>query len=149
MILARFGEEYFYVSSEKGIYTVDGLSFEYGKEVETQGTTGYKPLSYITALKLINSGFKIHLDHRFVDIQQKIDKWKSMAEGNKHYAFSVAGKFISENHFVVLTSKVSNVKINGKGKMLSADLDISVQEYSGTKDHDTIGILKKRLEDYA
>ena len=149
MILARFGEEYFYVNSNKGIYTIDGLSFEYGKEVETQGTTGYKPLSYITALKLINSGFKIRLDHRFVDVQKKIDTWKNMSEGNKHYAFSVGGTYISENHFVVLSAKVSNVKINGKGKWLSADLDISVQEYSGTKEHETIGILKKRLEDYS
>lgn len=147
MILARFGEETFYVNSEKGIYTIDGLSFEYGKDVETQGTTGYKPLSYITALKLINSGFKIHLDYRFINVKEKIDKWAKMAEGNQLYAFSIGGKYISQNKFVVLSAKASNLKINGKGIWLSADLDISVQEYSGTES--TIGILKKRLEDYA
>ena len=147
MILARFGYEAFYVNSRKGFYTLDGLSFEYGKEVETQGTTGKKPISYITALKLINGGFKIHLDARFVNVMEKIETWRKMSEDNKLYAFSIADKFVSQNKFVVLSVKVSNEKINGKGKLLSADLDISIQEYAGTATK--IGILQKRLEDYS
>ena len=146
MILARFGYETFYVNSQKGFYTFSDLSFEYGKELETQGTTGKKPVSYITALTLIKTGFKIHLDSRFVNIEEKRKAWRDMAENNKLYAFSVGGEFVSANKFVVQSVKESNITINGKGQVLSLDLDVSIQEYAGTSS--TIGILQKRLADY-
>ena len=146
MILARFGYEAFYVNSRKGFYTIDELSFEYGKSIETQGTTGQKPISYITALNLIKTGFKIHLDARFVDIAEKRLAWKNMSEDNKLYAFSVGGKFVSNNKFVVQSVKESNFKINGKGEILSLDLEISIEEYAGKSSK--IGILQKRLADY-
>lgn len=146
MILARFGYEAFYVNSRKGFYTLSDISFEYGKDVETQGTTGNKPISYITAKKLIASGFKIHLDGRFVDVKAKIDAWSAMAEDNKLYAFSIGNVFVSKNKFIVQSVKVSNVSVNGRGKYLSADLDVSIQEYAGTGSK--IGILQKRLADY-
>lgn len=139
--------EYFYVSSQQGIYTISDLSFEYGKTLETQGTTGNKPVSYITALKLINSGFKIHLDHRFVDVVKKEEKWKSMSENNYIYNFYVGSQKIGKNPFVIESVKVSNIQINGRGIILSEDLDISLQEYAGGKS--TIGILRKRLADYS
>ena len=145
--LAKFGKETFYVSSAKGIYTISDLSFEYGKTLETQGTTGQKPISYITALELIKSGFKIHLDHRFVNIDDKIAVWRDMAESNNVYVFSVGGKIVSQNKFAVQSVKVSNIKINGRGVKLSADLDVSIQEFAGKTAK--IGILKKRLEDYS
>lgn len=147
MILARFGYESFYATSEKGFYTFSDLSFEYGKNLETQGTTGKKPISYITALELIKSGFKIHLDSRFVNIDEKIDAWRKMAEDNNLYVFSIGGVIVSQNKFVVQSVKVSNIRINGRGQKLHADLDITIQEYAGTAK--VIGILQKRLEDYS
>ena len=149
MILARFGYEAFYVTSGRGIYTISDLSIEYGKSLETQGTTGYKPISYITALELIKTGFKIHLDQRFVDVDTKIDAWREMAENKKLYVFSVGGVLVSQNKFVVQSVKVSNIKINGRGKKLSADLDITIQEYAGNQNNSEIGVLKKRLADYS
>lgn len=146
-VLAKFGSETFYVSSEKGIYTFSDLSIEYGKTLETQGTTGKKPISYITALELIKTGFKIHLDVRFVNVDEKINIWKSMAESNNVYVFTVGGKLVSQNKFAVQSVKVDNIKINGRGTKLSADLDVSIQEFAGSTAK--IGILKKRLEDYS
>ena len=146
MILAKFGYETFYVNSSKGFYTPDGLSFEYGKQTETQGTTGQKPVSYITALNLIKSSFKIRLDSRFVNIEEKRTAWREMAESNKLYTFSLGGVYVSKNKFTVLSLKESNFIINGRGKILSVDLDITIEEYAGTSS--TIGILQKRLADY-
>lgn len=170
MIIARFGNtenidyEYFGVYTnnvKKNIYTISDLTFDYGKTLETQGTTGNKPVSYITALALINSSFKIHLDHRFVNVQEKIVRWKERAEDNNLYGFSFSDTkskktfFLTSNKksknspakFVVESVKVSNVRIDGRGVWLSADLDISIQEYAGTKNK--IGILRKRLADYS
>ena len=146
MILASFGKESFYVSSEKGIYTVSDLSMEYGKNIETQGTTGKKPISYITALNLIKTGFKIHLDCRFVNVDEKINAWRTMAEGNNLYVFTLGGVLVSQNKFIVQSVKVGNVKINGRGVKLSAELDVTIEEYAGTAS--VMGILQKRLEDY-
>lgn len=146
MILARFGEETFHVNSQKGIYTFSDLSFEYGKELENQGTTGKKPISYITALTLIKTGFKIHLDCRYVDVESRRLAWRNMAESSNVYAFSIGGEFVSKNKFAVQSVKESNIRINGKGQILSMDLDVSIQEFAGATS--IMGILQKRLADY-
>ena len=98
MELARFGYEIFYVNSRGGIYTPSDLSFEYGKTIETQSRAGSKPLSYMGDVSLIKSGFKLHLDRRFVDVDAKIGKWKEMAEGKYLYAYSIGGKLVSANN---------------------------------------------------
>ena len=147
--LARFGAEEFYVSSQKGIYTVADVNLEFGKTLENQGTTGQKPISYITALELIKSSFKIHLDARFVNVSAKITTWRGMAEDNRLYVFSLGGYLVSQNKFAVQSVKVSNIKINGRGVMLSADLDISIQENTDPNKTGKIGILRRRLEDYS
>lgn len=146
MILAQFGYEVFYVNSTNGIYTPSDLSFEYGKTIETEKRAGKKPLSYMGEVSLIKSGFKLHLDNRFVDVQSKIDKWQAMAEGNYLYAFTIGNKLVSTNKFVVTSVKVSNVKTNGRGVKLSADLDISIEEYAGKQTDKSL--KTKPLEEY-
>ena len=142
--------EQFYVSSDKGIYTFSDLSLEYGKQIDTQGTTGNKPISYITALNLVKSGFKIHLDRRFVDIQAKIGMWKGMAENNYLYKLYIGSNAVIPNPVVIESVKVSNIRINGKGIWLSADIDVSIQEFAGNIKNNPakIGILRKRIADY-
>lgn len=161
MILAKFYSvtsaskneliETFSVSSEDGIYTFSDVSFEYGKDIETQGTTGNKPISYITAYKLINSGFKIHLDHRFVDVRKKMHTWSKRAEGNGLYRMYIGSVALCTNPIVVESVKVSNLRVSGKGVWLSADLDISVQEFAGDIKNNParMGILRKRLADFS
>ena len=139
--------ETFYVGSEKGVYTFSDLNFAYGKDTETQGTTGHKPVSYITALTLISGGFKLHLDSRFVNILEKEEKWQSMAENNYLYNFYVGDKKIGKHPFIIKSVKVSNIRVNGRGVRLSEDLDVSIEEYAGGKSK--IGILRKRLADFS
>lgn len=145
MELARFGYQSFFVNSSRGIYTPSDLSFEYGKSIETQSSAGKKPVSYMGDINLIKTGFKLHLDCRFVDVQSKIDAWRTMAEGTNLYAFSIGGKLVSSNKFIVTSVKVSNLNINGRGVTLSADLDISIEEYAGKR---TSTLNTKPLYDY-
>lgn len=143
--LARFGYETFYANSDKGIYTPSNLSFEYGKTIETQSTAGKKPVSYMGDVSLIKSGFKLHLDCRFVDVQSKVNTWRNMAESSNTYAYSIGGVFVSSNKFVVTSVKESNIKINGRGVKISCDLDISIEEYAGNQKS---GLKTKPLENY-
>ena len=146
MIVGKFGNEMFYVDSQRGIYTPSDLSFEYGKAIETQSTAGSKPISYIGDVNLIKSSFKLRLDNRFVDVQKKINTWKSMAEGKGLYIYYLGGRFISTNMFVVTSVKESNIKMNMQGVKISTDLDISVEEYAGNQNSKELNT--KPLESY-
>lgn len=143
-VVARFGYEAFYVNSEKGIYTPSDLTMEYGKSIETQSTAGKKPVSYIGDVNLIKSGFKLHLDGRFVDVQAKVDAWREMAEGSGTYAYSIGGKMVSTNKFIVTSVKESNVRMS-RGVKMGADLDISIEEYAGKQSQ---ALKTKPLEEY-
>ncbi len=145
MDVAKFGSERFYVNSKNGIYTPSDLSFEYGKTIETQSTAGKKPVSYMGDVNLIKSGFKLHLDGRFVNVRGKVGIWQRMAESRNLFAFTLGGKLVSDNKFVVTSAKVSNIMTNKAGVMTSADLDISIEEYAGSQKKE---LNTKPLEEY-
>lgn len=116
----------------KQIYTPNGISLEFGKELETQGTTGKKPISYLKSINLIKIGFRLHLSRRLgVGVESKIDAWKTMAENNIPYAFLIGGKPVSKNRFVCKSVKADIKEIDKKGVIITAVLDITVEEYAG------------------
>lgn len=113
------------------IYTPNGISIEYGKETETQGTTGQKPILYLKSVKLIKISFTIHLSRRLgVGVESKIDAWKTMAENNIPYPFLIGGKYISKNRFLCMSAK-EKIKEVKNGVIVTADLDITLEEYAG------------------
>ena len=129
------------------IYTPKGISIEYGKELETQGTTGSKPISYIKHSNPIKISFTLHLSRRLgVGVESKIDAWKTMAENNIPYAFMIGGEYISKNKFVCTNVKTNIKEINKEGVIVTADLDITIEEYAGYSAR--VGILVQRLADY-
>lgn len=114
------------------IYTPNGISLEFGKELETQGTTGKKPISYLKSIKLIKIPFKIHLSRRLgVGVESKIEAWQTMAENNIPYAFLIGGKPVSKNRFVCTDVKVDIKEINKNGVIITADLNVTLEEYAG------------------
>lgn len=144
--VCSFGHENF-VADIGQIYTPRDLSFSFGKGTEKQGTTGAKPITYITEINLIKVSFKIHLSRRLgVDVWAKIEAWKKMAEGKDTYAFTIGGKYITKNRFAVESVSVDAKEINKKGEIVTADLSITVEEYAGHG----IAMLNKteNLKDY-
>lgn len=127
------------------VYTPNGISLEFGKELETQGTTGKKPVLYLKGVKLIKIPFKIHLSRRLgVGVESKIDAWKTMAENNILYAFMIGGKPVSTNRFVCTSVKVNIKEISKSGVIVTADLDITLEEYAGH----SARLLIKSLDEY-
>ena len=144
--ICSFGHENF-VADIKQIYTPKDLSFSFGKSTEKQGTTGKKPIAYITEINLITVPFKIHLSRRLgVDVWAKIEAWKKMAEGKDTYAFTIGGKYLTQNRFSVQSVSVDAKEINKKGEIVTADLSITIEEYAGYG----IAMLAKKenLNDY-
>jgi hypothetical protein len=129
--ICSFGSETF-VADIKSIYTPRDLSFSFGKSTEKQGTTGKKPIAYITEINLIKVSFKIHLSRRLgVDVWKKIEAWKNLAEGRLTYGFTIGGKFITKNRFYVESVSVEVKEVNKQGEIIAADLSITIEEYAG------------------
>jgi hypothetical protein len=129
--VCTFGREKF-VAEIKQIYTPRDLSFSFGKSTEKQGTTGKKPISYITEINLIKISFKIHLSRRLgVDVFAKIEAWKNMAEGKDTHAFTFGGGYITTNRFYVESVSVDVKEINQNGEIITADLSVTIEEYAG------------------
>lgn len=126
-----FGHQIFRADISQ-VYTPNGISLEFGKELEAQGTTGKKPVLYLKSINLIKIPFKIHLSRRLgVGVESKIEAWKTMAENNIPYAFLIGGKPVSKNRFVCTSAKVTIKEISKKGVIVAADLDITLEEYAG------------------
>lgn len=131
----------------KQIYTPNGISLEFGKELETQGTTGKKPISFIKSVNLIKIPFKIHLSRRLgVGVESKIEAWQTMAENTIPYTFLIGGKPVSKNRFLCTNVKVDVKELNADGVIVTAVLDITLEEYAGQSAR--VGILQQRLADY-
>ncbi len=129
--VCSFGHENFVADIDK-IYTPKDLSFSFGKSTDKQGTTGKKPIAYITEINLIKASFKVHLSRRLgVDVFAKIEAWKKMAEGKDTYAFTIGGKYLTKNRFSVESVSVDAKEINKKGEIVTADLSITIEEYAG------------------
>lgn len=129
------------------IYTPKGISLEYGKELETQGTTGKKPISYLKSIKLIKISFNIHLSRRLgVGVESKIDAWRTMAENNIPYAFFIGGVPLSKNKFICTSVKADVKEIDKNGTIVTADLNITAEEYAGNSAK--VGLKTDDLDNY-
>lgn len=131
MAIAVFGSKVFEVSWKK-IYTMSDISVEYALSVEEQDVEGKKPNTYIKGEALIPFNFTIHLDSRFVDIEQEIDSWKNILSGRTPYPLSIGGKLISNNRFLMVKMAQEKPVLNRNGEYLSVDLKIELKEYSDT-----------------
>lgn len=116
----------------KQIYTPNGISLKFGKELETQGTTGKKPITYLKSVKLIKIPFKIHLSRRFgVNVESKIEAWQTMAENNIPYAFLIGGKPVSKNRFICTDAEADVKEMDKNGVIITAVLNVTLEEYAG------------------
>ena len=114
------------------IYTPNGISLEFGKQLESQGETGKKPVLYLKSVNLIKIAFKIHLSRRLgVGVESKIEAWKTMAENNIPYSFLIGGKPVSKNRFICSNAKADIKEIDKNGVIVTADLEITLEEYAG------------------
>ncbi len=134
MAIATFGTKQFVVSKNK-IYTIDGISFSQAINVETQEVEGRKPSSFIKGIGLIPLSFSVMLDARFVDVKAEIDWWDNKLLSLKPEVFTLGGKVISKNKFLLKSVSKSELQMGKNGLYLKAKLDLQFEEYSfsGTK----------------
>lgn len=128
--MITFGYQVFEATSGK-VYTPNGLEMEWGKETETQGIVGQKPISYVKSKSLIKANFRIN-SSRYLGSDPEAVKaaWSEMAENNMTYGFMIGNEYVG-TRFIVKSVRMTNTRYNGSGKLISATFDISVEEYAG------------------
>ena len=127
------------------IYTPNSISLKHGKQTETQGTKGKKPVSYISEIDLATISFKIHLTRRLgVGVEGITDAWIIMSENNIPYAFVIGGRYMGK--FLCKSVDVEIKEMNKKGVIVTAVLSVTLEEYKGQSAR--VGVLSKAVEDY-
>ncbi|QNU67268.1 phage tail protein [Ruminiclostridium herbifermentans] len=129
MSLATFGTKAFTVSNKK-IYTLDELAFSQSLNTETQEVEGGKPSTYIKGVNLITLSFSINLDARFVDVKAEIDWWNKKMLSQVPEIFTIGGKVISKNRFLLKSVSTSDTIIGKNGRFLKAKLDLQFEEFA-------------------
>jgi len=131
MAIATFGVKTFDVSKNK-IYTFDNIAYSLALNVENQEVEGKKPSTYIKGIGLIPLSFDILLDARFVDVKAEIDWWDNQLLSKEPEIFTLGGKLLSNNRFLLKTVSKSNIVIGKKGAYLKAMLALEFEEYASS-----------------
>jgi ribosomal protein L21 len=131
MAIATFGSKQFVVSHNK-IYTIDDITFSQALNVELQDVEGRKPATYIKGVGLIPLSFSLDLNARFVDVKSEIDWWNNKMLSKVPEVFTIGGKIISRNKFLLKSVASSEITIGKNGKFIKAKLDLQFEEYAAT-----------------
>ncbi len=145
MAIATFGSKQFVVSHNK-IYTIDGITFSQALNVESQDVEGKKPATYIKGVGLIPLSFSLDLNARFIDVKAEIDWWNNKMLSKVPEVFTIGGKIISRNKFLLKSVAASEITIGKNGKFIKAKLDLQFEEYasSGKKANSSSKKTKKK-----
>ena len=139
MPIAIFASKTFKTSS-RSLYTFDEFTTSSGLQVEKQDVEGKKPSTYIKGSDLDSMSFNIPLSHSLgIDVWGEFVSWKAIMEREKAYTFILGGKPVGQNKWLLKSVQLSNSKIDGNGKILSASLQLQFEEYvrAGTKSKST------------
>lgn len=129
MSIAVFGTKTFSVSSSK-VITFDDLSLSGELQVDTQEVDKQKPSTYIKGPGLEKISFIVSLKASLgVDVRAEIDSWRAIRDAGIPQVFSIGGKPISKNKWLLISAEVSEASINAAGQFVSAKLNLSFEEF--------------------
>jgi hypothetical protein len=129
MAIAIFSKKTFQVSSSR-IYTLNDFSLKSGLNTESQDVTGKKPSTYVKGGILESMSFSIPVGTSMgINARGEYEGWKSIMEAGMAYPFILGGKPVGNNKWLLKSVSLGNTKIDSKGYILSAALDIEFEEY--------------------
>jgi len=129
LAIATWGSKSFEVSRKK-VYTPGEITQSEAISVEEQEIEGKKPATYIKGLGLRKLSFPVKLDARFVDCETEINWWFTAMNARKPQTFTLGGKPLSSNKFLLLSVDVTEKVINKNGVVLIAEMSLQFSEYS-------------------
>jgi len=129
MIVGNFGKMVFSVSKKK-VNSFSNLKFNKTAEWSEHKRYGKKPISEFISPGLISFTLDIHLDANLgVNPRTELDKWTKYLESGHHDVFVIGGKQIGKYEWKIENISEAWNTIMGKGKLIAADLTITMSEY--------------------
>lgn len=129
MTIAQFGKKQFTVGRNK-IYTFKGFSYSTKLATEKQEASGKKPSTNIKGAELISISMTLPLQSNLgVDVRLEMESWEQIQNAAVPELFMLGNKTLSINKFLLTDMSVSNITVDGKGKILSAEIKLSFTEY--------------------
>jgi len=129
MSIAIFGSKSFSVSSHK-VLTFNELTFSGQLQVDTQEVDKEKPSTYIKGPGLEKLSFMVQLEASLgVDVRAEMDSWRSIRDAGQPQVFSIGGKPLSGNKWLLTSVEITDTVIDGAGRFSSAKLSLTFEEY--------------------
>ncbi len=129
MAVAIFSKKTFQVSSSR-IYTLNDFSLNSSLNTESQDVAGKKPSTYVKGGALESMSFNIPVGTSLgINARLEYESWKSIMEAGRAYPFILGGRPVGVNKWILKSVALSNTKIDSKGCILSAVIDVEFEEY--------------------
>lgn len=129
MAVAIFSKKTFQVSSSR-IYTLNDFSLNSSLNTESQDVAGKKPSTYVKGGALESMSFNIPVGISLgINARLEYESWKSIMEASRAYPFILGGRPVGINKWLLKSVALSNTKIDSKGCILSAVIDVEFEEY--------------------
>jgi phage protein U len=129
MAIASFSSKVFQVNSNK-MYTFQEFQYTSSLQTDKQDVAGSKPSTYNKGPDLDSMSFKLVLDVAFgVNPRKEWDSWKAIMNSGMAYPFILGGRALGSYKWLLTSVSPSNVVLDGKGNILSLELDLKFDEF--------------------
>lgn len=141
MSIAAFGGLVFRGGIKKGT-PVSNYSAKFAIDTEKQEQQSGKPATLIKGAQLAAISFAVYLNRMLgVDLDDIIAQAQALCEAGVPYPLIIGNSPISTNRFLLTSVSVSDALLDGKGRILTAQLELSFEEFvkEGTQTAATSG----------
>lgn len=128
-LIAYFGTERFEVSEKKAL-PFNSFQRQTGGRTNTFERLLKKPLTNFTGPGLDSLSFSVSLNVSLgVEPRDILDHWADLANAGSVDVLVVGGKLVGPNLWLLKTVNQSWSKIDGSGRVISATMDLTFEEY--------------------
>jgi hypothetical protein len=128
MALAIFANKVFQTSSRK-MYTFNEFTIGSTLQTEKQDATNSKPSTYIKGSDLDTMSLTIQLKAVLGhNIRNEYESWVKIKDDADAHSFILDGKPLGTK-WIVISVQLTNTEIDGKGKIVSGNLQLQFEEY--------------------
>lgn len=130
--IGYFGQERFEVSDTK-VFTPNNIQRSSSSRFESFQRIGMKPLSEFVAPGLATINFTIQVSAMLgVNPRTVLDHWIELAEAGKPDVLVIGNKVVGTDQWVLKTAADTWKQLDGQGNVLTAEMNLSFEEYMTT-----------------
>ena len=128
-MIGQLGDYEFEVSA-RSVKTFDGLKLSESASWTEHKVLGRKGLLEFTGLNAGSVSLKMRLDESFgVDVLEEISAFREYMTEGTALVFMLGEEVIGTDYWVIESLNEEYARIDGKGRVISAELSVNLKEY--------------------